>query len=331
MFTDPVFYAFAVPAVVLLGLSKGGFVGVGTLALPLMALVASPIASAAILLPILIVQDAVGVWAFRQSWDAPVLKAMLPGAALGILLGYLLAALVSADVVLAAVGLLCILFALQRLWAERGGRIVASSDSPPWIGALFGVATGFTSQIAHAGGPPYQMWVMPRRLSRDSFIGTTAIFFAATILDEGARLCGARAVHDNQPVDDHRVDAGRDPLHHGRRQAGPQRLTRTVLHEHLRADDPRRREAVVGRRLGSQVCAILIPPARARCITSPRLADTPIYAPHRMTGGSAAHWSRNDRILRDRDGCLSLRSAFASIWRMRSRVTENCWPTSSSV
>jgi uncharacterized membrane protein YfcA len=47
------------------------------------------------------------------------------------------------------------------------------------VGSLFGVATGFTSQIAHAGGPPFQMWVMPRRLPRDTFVGTTAIFFAA--------------------------------------------------------------------------------------------------------------------------------------------------------
>ena len=68
--------------------------------------------------------------------------------------------------------------ALYRLWIERGGRIAASSRSPAWVGALFGVATGFTSQIAHAGGPPFQMWVMPRRLPRDVFIGTTAIFFA---------------------------------------------------------------------------------------------------------------------------------------------------------
>lgn len=178
---DPqiLFYAFAVPAVILLGLGKGGFVGVGSLALPLMALVASPIASAAILLPILIVQDAVSVWAFRHSWDGPVLKAILPGALIGILIGYLFAAHVSSDAVLGSVGVLSILFAGHRLWAGRGGRIVASSNSPLWVGGLFGVATGFTSQIAHAGGPPYQMWVMPRGLSRDSFVGTTAISFAA--------------------------------------------------------------------------------------------------------------------------------------------------------
>lgn len=171
------FFVFAVPAVMLLGMSKGGFVGVGALALPLMALAAPPVTAAAILLPILIVQDVVGVWAFRKSWDAGVLKVMLPGAAIGILLGYLLAARVSGDAVLVAVGLMSILFGLQRLWSARGGRIAAASDSPGWVGVLFGIAAGFTSQIAHAGGPPFQMWVLPRGLARDVFVGTTAIFF----------------------------------------------------------------------------------------------------------------------------------------------------------
>lgn len=179
MLSDPYFYAAAIPAVILFGLSKGGFVGVSALSLPLLALAISPVSAAAILLPILIIQDVVGVWAFRHSWDGPVLRAMLPGAALGILAGYWLAAAVSTDAVLGAVGVLSILFAVQRLWVERGGRLAAASDSPAWVGALFGVGAGFTSQIAHAGGPPYQMWVMPKRLERDVFVGTTAIFFAA--------------------------------------------------------------------------------------------------------------------------------------------------------
>src|ERR1700712_517741 len=49
---------------------------------------------------------------------------------------------------------------------------------PEWVGSLFGVASGFTSQIAHAGSPPFQMWVLPRRLPRDTLVGTTAIAFA---------------------------------------------------------------------------------------------------------------------------------------------------------
>ena len=177
--TDLAFYLAAIPAVILIGLAKGGFAGLGALGMPIMALGVAPVRGAAILLPILIVQDAIGVTAFRKSWNGKILLIMLPGAILGVGLGWLFAASVSADAVLAAVGAISILFGAYRLWAERGGRIAAASNSPAWVGGMFGIATGFTSQIAHAGGPPYQMWVMPRRLPRDVFIGTTAIFFAA--------------------------------------------------------------------------------------------------------------------------------------------------------
>ena len=172
------FFLFAIPAVILIGLAKGGFSGLGALGMPVMALGIDPVAGAAILLPILIVQDVVAVHAFRKSWDGRVLAIMLPGSIVGVVLGYLLAAEVSSDAILAVLGAVSILFGIHRLWLERGGRIVASSNSPAWVGSLFGVATGFTSQIAHAGGPPFQMWVMPRRLPRDVFVGTGAIFFA---------------------------------------------------------------------------------------------------------------------------------------------------------
>jgi uncharacterized protein len=173
------FYLFAIPAVLLIGLAKGGFTGLGALGTPLMALaIDDPVKAAAILLPILIAQDIVGVTAFRRTWDGSVLTAMIPGAIVGIGLGYLLAARVSADAVMAALGAISISFGGYRLWIERGHRIAAPSDSPAWVGSLFGVVTGFTSQIAHAGGPPFQIYVLPRRLPRDVFIGTSAIFFA---------------------------------------------------------------------------------------------------------------------------------------------------------
>lgn len=177
--TDLAFYLAAIPAVILIGLAKGGFAGLGALGMPIMALGVAPVRGAAILLPILIVQDAIGVAAFRKTWDRRILLIMLPGAILGVGLGWLFAASVSANAVLAAVGAISILFGAYRLWIERGGRIAAARNSPAWVGGMFGIATGFTSQIAHAGGPPYQMWVMPRGLPRDVFIGTTAIFFAA--------------------------------------------------------------------------------------------------------------------------------------------------------
>jgi uncharacterized membrane protein YfcA len=176
--TDPVFYALAIPAVVLMGLAKGGFAGVGAVSMPLLALAVSPVQAAAILLPILIVQDAVSVWAFRRNWDRKVLTVMIPGAAIGILAGYLLAAQVSAAAVLGVLGAISVLFAAHRLWLMRGGRVQAPANSPPVVGVLFGAVSGFTSQIAHAGGPPFQMYVLPKGLSPQSLVGTTAIFFA---------------------------------------------------------------------------------------------------------------------------------------------------------
>ncbi len=79
---------------------------------------------------------------------------------------------------LGVLGLISTLFGLHRLWLERGGSVPVASNSPKWVGVLFGVASGFTSQIAHAGSPPFQMWVLPRRLPRDTLVGTTAIAFA---------------------------------------------------------------------------------------------------------------------------------------------------------
>lgn len=183
MIQDPLFYALALPAVALMGLAKGGFAGVGAVAMPLLALAISPVQAAAILLPILIVQDVVGVWAFRRTWDRRILAVMLPGAMVGVVAGYLLAAQVSATAILAVLGAISILFALHRLWlSRRGAPPVLHARSPAAdtvLGVALGAASGFTSQIAHAGQPPFQMWVLPKALPPASLVGTTAIYFAA--------------------------------------------------------------------------------------------------------------------------------------------------------
>src|SRR5262245_64537678 len=127
MIQDPLFYVLAVPAVVLLGFSKGGLAGVGSLSLPLLVLVIGPVQAAAILLPILIVQDAVSVWSFRRHLDWYVLGWTLPGATLGILIGYLFAASVSSAAVMSLVGTISIVFGAYRLWLGRHG--------PPKAGA----------------------------------------------------------------------------------------------------------------------------------------------------------------------------------------------------
>lgn len=178
MLTDPIFYLLAIPAVILLGLGKGGFAGMGALSLPMLLFAVNPVQAAAILLPILIVQDVVSVWAFRRTIDRHIILWTLPGATLGIALGYFYAASVSPEAVMAAVGLISCVFGAYRLWTERGGPSPARL-LPGWSGQLFGIASGFTSQIAHAGAPPFQLWVLPRRLARDVLVGTSAFFFFA--------------------------------------------------------------------------------------------------------------------------------------------------------
>lgn len=179
LFHDVWFWLLAVPAVILMGLSKGGFIGLGTLALPLMATAISPVRSAAVLLPMLVAQDAVGVWSYRKTWDLRTMAVMMPGALLGIGLGYWFAASLSEAWILLAIGALSFLFGLQRLWMERGGRVASSQRLPDAVGAVCGFGSGLSSQIAHAGGPPFLLYVLPQRLDRDIFVGTTIIFFAA--------------------------------------------------------------------------------------------------------------------------------------------------------
>lgn len=176
--TDIIFYIVAGLAVVLVGMAKGGFAGLGAAAIPLLALVMDPVAAAGMLLPILMAQDVVSVWAFRKSYDRRTLALTIPGAAVGILLGWWLAAAVDADAVRGLVGVIALLFGAYRLLPAIGRRAEQSGPIPEWLGIFIGGVAGFTSQIAHAGGPPFQMWALSRGFPHLVFVGTSSIFFA---------------------------------------------------------------------------------------------------------------------------------------------------------
>ena len=182
MLNEPAFYATAIPAVILLGLSKGGFAGIGALGMPLMALTIPPVQAAAVTLPILMVQDVFSVWVYRRSWDRTNLKILLPGAIVGILLAYLFAARVPDAAVALVLGTISVVFALRRFIGRRKAtqaQAVAPHRPQGWF---WGAIAGFTSMIAHAGGPPFQIYTIPQRLPRDIFVGTGVMFFAAVNL-----------------------------------------------------------------------------------------------------------------------------------------------------
>ncbi len=173
--TDPFFYAVAVPAVLLLGISKSGFgAGFGSLAVPMMAMAVTVPQAAAILMPVLLLMDLLGMAAFRKDFDKKLLVFLIPFGLLGTVIGTLLFKILDSHVVAGIVGVFTLLFLAQRLlFPPKPG----SAPPPRWLGALLTTTSGFTSFIAHAGGPPINAYVIPLKLSPLVFSATMSFFF----------------------------------------------------------------------------------------------------------------------------------------------------------
>ena len=176
---DPAFYAVAIPAVVLIGLSKGGFGGaLGVVGVPLMALAMPPVQAAAILLPILILMDISALWAWRSvKRDWQTFRNLIPGAMVGIGIGWLTAAIVTEAAVKLIVGFIAFGFVLRWFWQKYAGRDHPRAHNR-LAGAFWGVVSGFTSFVAHAGGPPYQVYALPLRHDPKVYSATSVTFFA---------------------------------------------------------------------------------------------------------------------------------------------------------
>ena len=177
LIADPRFYLYAIPAVILFGLSKGGLSGLGALATPLLAIAISPVKAAAITLPILIAQDWVGVWSFRREFDRRNLLILAPSSVLGIAIATLLAAHVSENAVRFLVGAISLGFVGFMLVRDH---LSTSEGSHPGVapGVFWGALSGFTSFVSHAGAPPFLVYVLPQKLEPRIFAGTSVIFFA---------------------------------------------------------------------------------------------------------------------------------------------------------
>lgn len=181
LLADPLFYAAAVPAVVLAGLSKGGLGGaMGFVGVPLLSLVMPPVQAAAILLPILVLMDIVSLWTWRGVYDRSLLASMLPGSLVGIGLGWLTAAMVTAAMVRFIVGAVAIAFVGRWLFMKMRDTLPRPAKPNPVAASLWGTAAGFTSFVAHVGGPPFQVYALSLRLDPKIFTGTSVVFFAIT-------------------------------------------------------------------------------------------------------------------------------------------------------
>ncbi len=176
MVEDPLFYLAAIPAILLMGISKGGFgSGAGLFATPLMALVVPIPQAAAILLPILCVMDLVGLHAYRGVFSRENMKLILVGGVTGVALGALTFRFFDEALIRLMLGAIAIAFVGQR-WLGVGGGAPAPRSTPR--GFFWSTLAGLTSTIAHAGGPPLSVYLLPQRLDKAVLVGTTVIFFA---------------------------------------------------------------------------------------------------------------------------------------------------------
>lgn len=176
MITDPIFYLVAIPAVLLTGISKGGFGGaLAGMAVPLMSLTASPAQAAAVMLPILCVIDLVGFRVYFRKWDTENLKILIPGGLIGVFLGWLAFGSFSDGALRLGLGAISILFPLSTwigvaMRQARAGRSVVK-------GTFWSGMAGFTSFVAHSGGPPLLIYLIPQRLDKVTYVATVNLFF----------------------------------------------------------------------------------------------------------------------------------------------------------
>ncbi|GLQ05661.1 sulfite exporter TauE/SafE family protein [Sneathiella chinensis] len=173
---DPLFYSIAIPAILIVGISKGGFAGsLGMLGVPLMSLAIPPVQAAAIILPILCLMDIFGLIAYRRLAHWRNLAYLLPGAIFGILAGSLLFQFLNDDIIRITVGAIAVLFTLNHWLVRRHDTRTAEPNMAK--GSFWGMISGFTSFVSHAGGPPLQFYLLPQKIDKTLFVGTTVWFY----------------------------------------------------------------------------------------------------------------------------------------------------------
>ncbi|MFZ1482086.1 MAG: sulfite exporter TauE/SafE family protein [Paracoccaceae bacterium] len=170
------FWVAAVVAAMLVGAGKGGMPVVGMLGVPVLALVMPPVTAAGLLLPVYVVSDIFGLYAYRHAFDRRVLAIVLPGAMAGIAVGWATAHVVPEAAVTALIGAIGAAFALNLLLRHKPGGAPQAAAVVP--GLFWGTVTGFTSFVSHSGGPPYQVYTLPLQLPKMVFAGTSTIAFA---------------------------------------------------------------------------------------------------------------------------------------------------------
>ncbi len=162
--------------VLMIGISKSAFAGaLGVFAVPLLMFKFSAVEAIALMLPILIIADAMTMKSFWKKWDRSLLLSLIPGAIVGIVIGNLMMDVVNADHLRLFIAFICIVFAVKNIWFKSLQLAFAKNR----IGAyLMSASSGITSTLVHAGGPPLIIYFTAIGLAPTKFVATAAAFFA---------------------------------------------------------------------------------------------------------------------------------------------------------
>ena len=175
---DGTFFAVAIPAVLIAGVSKGGFgAGVGFVSTPLLALVLQPAQAVGLMLPLLMLMDVTGLRNYWRRWSWPHARLLMIGMVPGIGLGWLFFRVVSPDGLRLLVGGIAIGFVIFQVARGRGWLRPRSGDATPALGVFWGTVAGFTSFVSHAGGPPASMYLLGAGLDKTRYQASTVIAF----------------------------------------------------------------------------------------------------------------------------------------------------------
>jgi uncharacterized protein len=192
MSVDPLNLILAEAGVLLIAFMKGAFGGgFAIVGIPLLSLAMDPIAAGALLAPLFIAMDLTALRYWKPTtWSRPDLQVLLPGLVGGIAVGYLAIHRLDRHAVEVTIALITLAF--TGLWFVGGGQPEARPRSTPKA-VLAGVSSGFTTMVAHAGGPPLAMYLLPLGLPKSVYAGTTSLFFTVgNLIKVGPWLALAR-------------------------------------------------------------------------------------------------------------------------------------------
>ncbi len=172
------FFLIAIPAILFAGVSKGGFgSGAAFAAAPFLAAMTGPEVAIGLMLPLLMLMDLTGLYFFWKKWLKSAAIILIIGGILGVILGAIFFSYADPNLLKVMIGHIAILFIIYRLLDKKGYSFSGVSSVSVAAGYFWGIISGFTSCISHAGGPPAAIFLLSKNISKTEYQATTIIVF----------------------------------------------------------------------------------------------------------------------------------------------------------